>query len=108
MQQLQATLDPPAPPEIPAKRLLDLQIKIGKAEKEQDRLKSVHDKKQEELMHEQMRLEAKMSEVREVLAAIEEVKKEMDIIVSPLLPRRCLKLVRWMRKKVLRMTHTLG
>ena len=83
MQQLQATLDPPAPPEIPAKRLLDLQIKLGRAEKEQDRLKSVHEKKQEELMHARMRLESKMSEVREVLAAIEEVKKEMDINVPP-------------------------
>ena len=82
MQQLQATLDPPAPPEIPAKRLLDLQIKLGRAEKEQDRLKNVHDKKQEELMHAQMRLDAKMNEVREVLAAIEEVKKEMDFNIN--------------------------
>ena len=46
MQQLQATLDPPAPLEIPAKRLLDLQIKLSKAEKERERLKSVHDRKQ--------------------------------------------------------------
>ena len=38
MQQLQATLAPPALPEIPAKRLLDLQIKLGKAEKERERL----------------------------------------------------------------------
>ena len=83
MQQLQATFDLPAPPEIPAKRLLDLQIKLGRAEKEQDRLKNVHDKKQKEVMHAQMRLEAKMSEVREVLAAIEKVKKGMDINASP-------------------------
>ena len=83
MQQLQATLDPPAPPEIPAKRLLDLQIKLGKAEKERERLKSVHDRKQEELMHSQMRLDAKMTEVQEVLAAIEQVKKEMDINIPP-------------------------
>ena len=34
MQQLQATLAPPAPPEIPAKRLLDLQIKLDRAVKE--------------------------------------------------------------------------
>ena len=82
MQQLQATLDPPAPPEIPAKRMLDLQIKLDRAEKERDRLKNVQDKKQEELMHAQMRLDAKMNEVREVLAAIEAVKKEMDLNIS--------------------------
>ena len=82
MEQLQATLDPPAPPEIPAKRMLDLQIKLDRAEKERDRLKNVQDKKQEELMHAQMRLDAKMNEVREVLAAIEAVKKEMDLTIS--------------------------
>ena len=82
MEQLQATLDPPAPPEIPAKRMLDLQIKLDRAEKERDRLKNVQDKKQEELMHAQMRLDAKMNEVRDVLAAIEAVKKEMNLTIS--------------------------
>ena len=82
MEQLKATLDPPAPPEIPAKRMLDLQIKLDRAQKERDRLKNVHEKKQEEVLHAQMRLDAKMKEVQEVLAAIEAVKKEMDLTIN--------------------------
>ena len=82
MEQLQATLDPPAPPEIPAKRMLDLQIKLDRAQKERDRLKNVHERKQEECLHAQSRLEAKMGEVQEVLAAIEAVKKEMDLTLN--------------------------
>ena len=57
MQQLQATLAPPAPPEIPAKRLLDLQIKLDKAEKERERLTSVHQRKQEEVLQAEIRLD---------------------------------------------------
>ena len=41
MQQLQNTLAPPALPEKPAKRLLDLQIKLDKVQQEADRLASV-------------------------------------------------------------------
>ena len=59
MQQLQATLAPPAPPEIPAKRLLDLQIKLDKVQKERDRLASVLQKKQEEMMQAELRLDNK-------------------------------------------------
>ena len=78
MQQLQATLAPPAPPEIPAKRLLDLQIKLDKAVKERERLTSVH---QEEAMQAEIRLDNKIKEVREVLA--DQVKMEMDINILP-------------------------
>ena len=59
MQQLQATLAPPAPLEIPAKRLLDLQIKLDRAQKERDRLASVHRRKQEEMIQAELRLDNK-------------------------------------------------
>ena len=87
----------------------DLQIKLDRAQKERDRLKNVQDKKQEELLQAQMRLDAKMNEVQEVLAAIEAVKKQMDVTLSAPAPAcpddtfDILKLVRWMRKEVLRM-----
>ena len=84
MQQLQATLAPPAPPEIPAKRLLDLQIKLDRAEKERDRLTSVHQRKQEEMMQAEIRLDDKRKEVQEVLAAIDRVKMEMGVNIRPL------------------------
>ena len=87
VQHLQATLAPPPAPEIPAKRLLDLQIKLDKAEKERERLTTVHQRKQEEVMQAEMRLDNKIKEVREVLAAIDQVKLEMDInIPSPCCP----------------------
>ena len=71
MQQLQATLAPPAPPEMPAKRLLDLQIKVDKVQKER------------EMMHAEVRFESKKTEVEEVLAAIDRVKLEMDMPAAP-------------------------
>ena len=83
MQQLQATLAPPPVPEIPAKRLLDLQIKLDKAEKERERLTTVHQRKQEEVMQAEMRQDNKRKEVQEVLAAIDRVKMEMDINIHP-------------------------
>ena len=83
MEQLKATLDPPAPPEIPAKRMLDLQIKLDRAQKERDRLKNVHEKEsKKKCCMLKSRLDAKMNEVQEVLAAIEAVKKEMDLTIS--------------------------
>ena len=85
MQQLQATLAPPALPEIPAKRLLDLQIKLDRVQKERDRLASVHQRKQEEMMQAELRLDNRKTEVQEVLAAIDRVKMEMDI-PSPAVP----------------------
>ena len=85
MQQLQATLAPPAPPEMPAKRLLDLQIKFDKVQKERDRLASIFQKKQEEMMQAEVRLDSKKkkTEVEEVLAAIDRVKLEMDMPAVP-------------------------
>ena len=64
MQQLQATLAPPTTPEIPAKRLLDLHIKLDRVQKERDRLASVHQKKQEEMMQAELRLDNKKTEVQ--------------------------------------------
>ena len=83
MQQLQDTLAPPAPPEKPAKRLLDLQIKLDKVQQEPDRLASVVQKKQEELMQAEVRHDSKKEEVQQVLAAIDRVKLEMDMPAPP-------------------------
>ena len=84
MQQLQDTLAPPALPEKPAKRLLDLQIKLDKVQQEADRLASVVSKKQEELMQAEVRHDSKKEEVQQVLAAIDRVKVEMDMPAPPL------------------------
>ena len=83
MQQLQDTLAPPALLEKPAKRLLDLQIKLDKVQQERDRLASVVQKKQEELMQAEVRHDSKKVEVQEVLAAIDRVKLEMDMPAPP-------------------------
>ena len=83
MQQLQDTLAPPANPEKPAKRLLDLQIKLDKVQQERDRLASVVQKKQEELMQAEVRHDSKKVEVQEVLPAIDRVKLEMDMPAPP-------------------------
>ena len=64
MQQFQDTLAPPASPEKPAKRLLDLQIKLDKVQQERDRLASVVQKKQEELMQAEVRHDSKKDEVQ--------------------------------------------
>ena len=69
VQQLRDTWAPPAPQEKPAKRLLDLEIKLDKVRKEAERLNSVVSNKQEELLHAQGRFEGQNTQVQQVLAA---------------------------------------
>ena len=72
MQQLQNTLAP-----------LALQIKLDKIQHEANRLGSVITKKQEELLQAQVRHDTKQAEVQQVLAAIDEVKRDMDMPAGP-------------------------
>ena len=71
MQKLRDTLAPPPLPEKPAERLLDLEIKLDKVQKEAERLHSVVSKKQEDLRKSGLR--TKKKEGQQVLAVIDEV-----------------------------------